>query len=261
MSVRDRTPFGEWLRQRRHLLDLTQAVLAKQSDCSAVTIRKLESGARKPSLELAKSLMVTLRIPEREQAAFIQFARSNEQEGSFRLPAWDQEQISWRDHQLPTHISEPLTQQTGITLQYDLVAPEAHQYEEIEDGRYLVQVRGTGAVIGAIEGSMELQITQIINPKPIEMNYTQALPMQIGTIFTIQSGDDILRGSYTGTLTPTLDEAGNGHARMQATGRIIFVTARFIDLFLNYVFVEDIVQMKEGNGTGAKGIMQLKSAV
>lgn len=80
-------------------------------------------------------------------------------------------------------------------------------------------------------------------------------------LFTIQSDDDSLKGSYSGTLTPTLNENGNGDARVQATGRITFVTARFIDLFLNYVFVTDIVRMKEGEGTGASGVMQLKSVV
>jgi transcriptional regulator with XRE-family HTH domain len=254
-----RTPFGEWLRQRRHLLDLTQAELAAQSGCSAISIRKLEAGERKPSLDLARSLTAVLRIPTREQAAFIQFARSDEREASFHLPAWEPEQISWRDQQLPTQISEPLIQQTEMILRYDLVAPEAHQYEQMEDGRYLVEVRGTGSVTGNIEGRIDLQITQIINPKPAGIGYVQALPMQIGALFTIRSGNDILRGTYTGTLTPTLDEAGNGNARMQATGRIISVTAGFIDLFLNYVFVEDVVRMKEGNGTGASGRMQLKS--
>jgi transcriptional regulator with XRE-family HTH domain len=256
-----RTPFGEWLRQRRHLLDLTQAELAAQSDCSAITIRKLEAGERKPSLELARALTAVLHIPPREQAAFIQFARSGEYEASFHLPAWDQEQISWRDQQLPTHRPQPTAKATGMTLRYDLVALKAHQYEEVEDGRYLVNVRGTGSVTGDIEGKMELHITQIINPKPADIGYLQALPMQIGAIFTISSGNDILKGTYIGSLTPMLDEAGNGNAHVQATGQIISVTTGFIDLFLNYVFVEDVVKMVEGSGTGSSGVMQFKTAV
>ncbi len=259
MSVR--TPFGAWLRQRRHLLDLTQAELAQQSSCSAITIRKLEAGERKPSLELARALTAVLHIPAREQTAFIQFARSGDHEASFHLPAWDQEQISWRDQQLPTHRPKPTARSTGVTLHYDLVAPNAHHYEKMEDGRYLITTEAIGSVTGDIEGQMELHITQIINPKPASMGYPQALPMQIGAMFTIQSGNDTLKGSYTGSLTPTLDEAGNGNARVQATGTVVSVTAGFSDLFLNYVFVEDVVKMVEGNGTGASGIMQLKSVV
>ncbi len=257
----DRTPFGAWLRQRRHLLDLTQAELARQSSCSAITIRKLEAGERKPSLELARALTAVLHIPAREQAAFIQFARSDDLEASFRLPAWEPEQSSWRRGQLPAHGPEAVTEPAGVILHYDLFALAAPRYEAVEDGRYLVEVQGTGAVTGDIEGTMELHITQIIVPKPADIGYSQALPMQIGAMFTVCSGNDILKGTYTGSLTPTLDDAGNGNARLQATGQVIFVTAGFIDLFLNYVFVEDVVRMREGSGAGASGVMQLKPAV
>jgi transcriptional regulator with XRE-family HTH domain len=252
-----RTPFGEWLRQRRHLLDLTQADLAQRTGCAAVTIRKLEAGERKPSPELARLLAAVLRIPAREQAAFIQFARSDDFEAAFRLPAWQPEQPAWRRGQLPARGPEMTAGPVGPTLHYDLVLSEAPQYEQVEEGRHLVHAWATGSVTGAIEGSMELQITQIITPKPENMGYSQALPMQIGAIFTIRSGEDRIKGAYTGSITPTMDEAGNGDARVQATGQVIFVTAGFVELFLNYVFVEDVVRMKEGNGTGASGVMQL----
>lgn len=254
----ERTSFGEWLRQRRHLLDLTQAELAQQSGCSAITIRKLEAGERKPSPELAQALAAVLRIPAREQTAFIQFARSNDFEATFRLPAWDPEKATWRSGQLPNYNPELMTEPTGLTLRYDLVSPEAPRYEQVADGRYLFEIQATGSVTGAVEGSMELQITQVVMPKPVNIGYAQALPMQIGAIFTIRSGSDSFKGCYNGTITPTLNEAGNGSARVQATGQVIFVTARFIDLFLNYVFVEDVVRMREGTGTGASGVMQLK---
>jgi transcriptional regulator with XRE-family HTH domain len=64
-----RTPFGDWLRQRQHLLDLTQAELADLCSCSAVTIRKLAAGNWKPFQDLAGTLLGALRIPAREHAA------------------------------------------------------------------------------------------------------------------------------------------------------------------------------------------------
>ena len=158
----ERTPFGEWLRQRRHLLNLTQSALAAQSDCSAVTIRKLESGDRKPSIELAQSLALALRIPEREQPAFIQFARSDEFEASNPLPAWEPERVSWRDDQLPDHRAAPVIDHTGMTIHYDLVGPEPPQYEKVEDGRLVAKVIATGSLTGDIEGTMDIQFTQII---------------------------------------------------------------------------------------------------
>jgi len=41
--------FGQWLRQRRRSLDLTQTELASLVGCSTVNIRKLENGERRPS--------------------------------------------------------------------------------------------------------------------------------------------------------------------------------------------------------------------
>jgi transcriptional regulator with XRE-family HTH domain len=256
-----RQTFADWLRQRRHLLDLKQVELAQQTGCSAVTVRKLGAGERKPSAELAQALAVSLRIPQREQAAFIQFARADELNASFRLPAWNAEQVSWRSGQLPTVDSTPLITSTHVMLSYDLVTPDAPKFEKVEDGRFLVKASASGGVTGDIEGNITVNLTQIIMPKPENMGYTQALPMQIGAIFNIQSGVEQLEGTYTGLLSPMLDDNGNGNAQLQATGQIISVTAGFIDLFLNYVFVGDVIRMVEGIGTGASGTMQLKPGV
>src|SRR3954470_8637570 len=44
--------FGQWLRQRRKALDLTQEDLAQLVGCSAETIRKYEADKRRPSKQL-----------------------------------------------------------------------------------------------------------------------------------------------------------------------------------------------------------------
>jgi transcriptional regulator with XRE-family HTH domain len=255
-----RTPFAAWLRQRRNLLDLTQAELAVKSDCSPITIRKLEAGERKPSRELAALLADALRIPARERDAFIQFARSDGVEPSFHLPAWDPQQMSWRATQLPA--SEPPLEgdAEGLLLHYDLVATDPPLVRETSAGRQLVEARASGAVTGALEGRLTVRITQVIVPKPPGATYAQALPMPVGASFKLQMGEEALEGTYTGIISPMLDAGGNGQARVQATGQIIAVTPAFIDLFLNYVFVEDLVKMVEGTGTGASGTMQLKPA-
>src|SRR5688572_12059216 len=67
--------FGEWLRQRRHILDLTQQELADQVGCARITLRRIEAGALKPSKELAQILLEKLGIPEAEREAWIRFAR------------------------------------------------------------------------------------------------------------------------------------------------------------------------------------------
>jgi transcriptional regulator with XRE-family HTH domain len=40
--------FGNWLRQRRKALDLTQADLADQVGCSKIMISKIEADERRP---------------------------------------------------------------------------------------------------------------------------------------------------------------------------------------------------------------------
>src|SRR5829696_945428 len=66
--------FGEWLRQRRRMLDLTQQALADQVGCARITLRRIESGARKPSKQLANILLDKLGIPEIERPQWVSFA-------------------------------------------------------------------------------------------------------------------------------------------------------------------------------------------
>src|SRR5262245_18836587 len=67
--------FGEWLRQRRRMLDLTQQTLADQVGCARITLRRIESGMLKPSKELALILLEKMGVPLAEQEAWLRFAR------------------------------------------------------------------------------------------------------------------------------------------------------------------------------------------
>src|SRR5215216_6109461 len=67
--------FGEWLHQRRRMLDLTQQALADQVGCARITLRRIESGARKPSKELALIMLNKLGVPEMEHPQWVLFAR------------------------------------------------------------------------------------------------------------------------------------------------------------------------------------------
>jgi predicted ATPase/DNA-binding XRE family transcriptional regulator len=67
--------FGEWLRQRRRMLDFTQQSLADQVGCARITLRRIESGGRRPSKELAQILLSKLGVPEKEHLQWIPFAR------------------------------------------------------------------------------------------------------------------------------------------------------------------------------------------
>jgi len=68
--------FGEWLKHRRQQLALTQKELARRVSCSEGTIRKLESNARRPSVQLARLIATHLEIPPQQLSAFVAFARA-----------------------------------------------------------------------------------------------------------------------------------------------------------------------------------------
>lgn len=67
--------FGAWVKQRRCTLELTQEDLARRINCSIATIRKIESGLRRPSKEIAALLARHLGIAPDAYAAFVGFAR------------------------------------------------------------------------------------------------------------------------------------------------------------------------------------------
>ena len=67
--------FGDWVRRRRKLLDLTQADLARQVSCSLSMLRKIESDERRPSDQLARLLADRLAIDDDQRELFLQLAR------------------------------------------------------------------------------------------------------------------------------------------------------------------------------------------
>src|SRR3954465_7085834 len=66
--------FGEWMRRKRQLLDLTQETLAHRVGCAAITIRKIENDERRPSRQMAMRLGLSLAIPPEENERFIAIA-------------------------------------------------------------------------------------------------------------------------------------------------------------------------------------------
>jgi WD40 repeat protein/serine/threonine protein kinase/DNA-binding XRE family transcriptional regulator len=70
------TSFGQIVRERRQSLGLTQAELARRVGCAIVTVRKVETDALRPSVQIAERLALALHIPEVEQIAFVRLARA-----------------------------------------------------------------------------------------------------------------------------------------------------------------------------------------
>jgi predicted ATPase/transcriptional regulator with XRE-family HTH domain len=68
--------FGEWVRQRRRALDLTQDELARRVGCTVSMLRKIELDERRPSKQLAALLADGLELPDAERADFSKVARA-----------------------------------------------------------------------------------------------------------------------------------------------------------------------------------------
>src|SRR3712207_1506377 len=69
--------FGDWLKQRRKALDLTQEELARRASCAAVTVHKIEADGLRPSRQMAAQLAAALELAPAAQAAFVRWARGD----------------------------------------------------------------------------------------------------------------------------------------------------------------------------------------
>jgi len=56
--------FGQWLKQRRKALDLTQQELAQRVGCATITVQKIEANERRPSKQVAALLAEHLGIAD-----------------------------------------------------------------------------------------------------------------------------------------------------------------------------------------------------
>src|SRR5437588_5066825 len=68
--------FGGWLKHRRSELGITRDQLSERLGFSLDLLRKLESGERRPSGQIAHLLADYFRIPADEREAFVTFART-----------------------------------------------------------------------------------------------------------------------------------------------------------------------------------------
>lgn len=85
--MEDTPSFGYWVRRQRKALDLTRDELARQVGCAAVTIKKIESDERRPSLQIAERLAECLAIPDTSRATFLRCARGDLSPHHLPLPA------------------------------------------------------------------------------------------------------------------------------------------------------------------------------
>jgi predicted ATPase len=67
--------FGEWLQQQRTHRRLTREEFANRVGCSVAMLRKIETGERRPSTQIAELMANAFEIPPAEHATFVRVAR------------------------------------------------------------------------------------------------------------------------------------------------------------------------------------------
>ena len=142
--------FGEWLRQRRHILDMTQQELADQVGCARITLRRLESGALRPSKELTQILLEKLGIPEAKLEAWLRFAR-----GLSGLPETSPESVA----------KQPLTNLPIALSSFIGREKEQQEIANLLDRHRLVTLIGPG---GVGKTRLSLEVAQRILEKYAE---------------------------------------------------------------------------------------------
>lgn len=67
--------FGAWLRGQRTAYKLTREEFAQRVGCSVSALRKIESGERRPSTQIAELMANCLDVPQAERSTFVRVAR------------------------------------------------------------------------------------------------------------------------------------------------------------------------------------------
>lgn len=68
--------FGQWLKQRRKALGLTQRGLAQQAGCVEITLRKIEAGDLQPSATLVAFLAGALGVTDADLPGLLSLWRA-----------------------------------------------------------------------------------------------------------------------------------------------------------------------------------------
>ena len=72
--MEDTITFGQWVKQRRKALGLTQIELGGLVSCSLAMVKKIESDQRRPSIRTTRLLARHLKIAPQERSAFMRLA-------------------------------------------------------------------------------------------------------------------------------------------------------------------------------------------
>jgi predicted ATPase/transcriptional regulator with XRE-family HTH domain len=114
--------FGEWLKNQRNGRGLTQKQLAQQIGCATITLRKIESEERHPSAQIVQRIFEVFHIPEKEQIAFLRFARGDWTQAPSRLV----DDTPWLASDIAMHSNLPASPTSFIGREQETT--KVHEY-------------------------------------------------------------------------------------------------------------------------------------
>ncbi len=101
LTMSSQTPFGTLVRKLREDSGLSRRELAERLHCAEVSVRKIETGERKPSRSLAAALAVHLRVSDLDRPAFLALAGAREPRRSGRpVDDWATRRLIGRDAEI-----------------------------------------------------------------------------------------------------------------------------------------------------------------
>jgi predicted ATPase/DNA-binding XRE family transcriptional regulator len=142
----DEAFFGEWLKRQRSSRGLTQKQLAQQIGCAAITLRKIESGERHPSVQIAKRIAEIFQISSKEEKDFLRFSRGDWQS----MPDADYTVTPWRASYVQAEKQkETITPRNNLPMQLTSFIGRKKEQDEIQNllvKNRLVTLAGIGGI-------------------------------------------------------------------------------------------------------------------
>ena len=189
--------FNDWIKRRRKALDLTQNELARRAGCSVFALRKIESGERRPSKQLAELLAASLDISPEETQTFIKAARGEVSLDRLQAPSLDLFQETIPDTQPDASASYIPVQPTPLVGRKSELA--AMQKLFVDPSCHLLTLTGMGGI-----GKTRLAIEFAANQRaafPGGVFYVSLAPVTAPEAI-VPAIADILGCSFSGPVEP-----------------------------------------------------------
>ena len=199
--------FGDWVKQRRKSIDLTQKELADRVGCSIAALQKIERDERRPSRPMAERILDCLDVPPDQHPLLIKIARGERTADT--LPSTPAPVFTSQTESTPTRLPVSTTPLVGRETELNEIArlfqnphcrlltltgsggvgktrlalESAHQLQDtLKNGACFISLMGVGApefIVPAIADALSFSISGSLDPANQLLNYLSKKQMLI----------------------------------------------------------------------------------